>query len=481
MYLGLDLGTSGLKGMLIDERQNLIAVADAHYDVSHPHPGWSEQEPRAWVNAVEEILAELNATVPSAMAALKSISFSGHMHGAVLLDKSGEVLRPCILWNDTRSAKQASAMDSISAFRKISGNIVFPGFTAPKLAWVRDHEPEIFERLAMVLLPKDYLRFWLSGNYVMDMSDAAGTSWLDVGKREWSEELISATSLRPDQLPTLCEGTEVTGEIRSDLATKFSLPKSVKIVGGGADNAAAACGVGVVREGEGFVSLGTSGVLLAARDGFHPAPETAIHSFCHAIPNTWYQMGVILSATDSLNWLSKITGKSAGELAGSVTATSPSAVRFSPYLSGERTPHNDAVIRGAFTGLSVGTDTADLAQSVMEGVAFALRDNFEALKATGANLQSVLAMGGGSASEFWVQVISDLLNLPIELPKEGAFGAALGAARLALIGAENADPMGILIKPEIARVITPRSDLRNAYEDAYQDFAKVYPVLKSIQ
>ncbi len=481
MYLGLDLGTSGLKGMLIDAEQNVLAIADAHYSVSNPHDGWSEQNPRDWIAAVEDIFAKLNAAVPSKMSALKSISFSGHMHGAVLLDKNGDILRPCILWNDTRSAKQAADMDNQTAFREISGNIVFPGFTAPKLAWVQDNEPEIFLQLAMVLLPKDYLRLWLSGNNVMDMSDASGTSWLDVGRREWSSDLIPASKMRREQLPALCEGTDITGNIRSDIAQKWSLPKSVKIVGGGADNAVAACGVGVFREGEGFVSLGTSGVLLAARNGFHPAPQTAIHSFCHAIPDAWYQMGVILSATDSLNWLSKITGKSAAELAGSVNAAAPSSVRFSPYLSGERTPHNDADIRGAFTGLGIGTETSDLAQAVMEGVAFALRDNYEALKSTGANLQSLIALGGGAASQYWVQILSDLLDLRIEVPKEGAFGAALGAARLAMIGAEKANPIDVLNKPEIAKVILPRSKFQASYEDAYQKFTMTYPKLKAMQ
>ncbi|RWF14535.1 MAG: xylulokinase, partial [Mesorhizobium sp.] len=321
MYLGLDLGTSGVKALLIDAGQKVIGSGHGSLDVSRPHPGWSEQDPAHWLEACETAIAELKASHPKELATIKGIGLSGQMHGATLLDAGDKVLRPCILWNDTRSHVEAAALDADPRFRTLTGNIVFPGFTAPKLAWVKNNEPALFAQVAKVLLPKDYLRLWLTGEHISEMSDSAGTSWLEVGKRRWSSDLLTATSLDERQMPSLVEGTDQAGGLRGELASKWGIAAGIPVAGGAGDNAASACGMGTVGAGHAFVSLGTSGVLFAANASYLPNPESAVHTFCHALPDTWHQMGVILSATDSLNWLSEITGKSAGDLTGELGDT----------------------------------------------------------------------------------------------------------------------------------------------------------------
>ena len=482
MFLGLDLGTSGLRALLVRADGSVVGSAEATYPVSHPQSGWSEQNPADWVTACESVVAKLRAAHPQDWPDLSGIAVAGQMHGATLLDAKDDVLRPCILWNDTRSFAEATELDGQPGMREISGNIVFPGFTAPKLVWLARHEPKIFERVAKVLLPKDYLTFWLTGEHVSEMSDAAGTAWLDVEKRAWSPELLDASGMRMDQMPRLVEGSALAGRLRASLAQDWGISQPVAVAGGGGDNAVAACGVGALSEGDGFVSLGTSGVLLAAKDSFAPMPETAVHTFCHAIPETWYQMGVILAATDSLNWLARNLGQDAAALSKALgdRIDGPGKMRFLPYLSGERTPHNDSSIRGALLNLDIAHGPADLTQAVMEGVAFALRDNLEALKSTGTKLDRVLAIGGGAQSPYWVELCATLLDLPIDLPAKGEFGAAMGAARLAQCAATGAAPKDVMSAPEVARTVPPRPELQPAYEEAYQAFRATYPALKDL-
>lgn len=482
MYLGLDLGTSGVKALLIDGNQRIIGSANGALEVSRPHPGWSEQNPADWIKATETAIAGLKAAHAKELAAVKGIGLSGQMHGATLIDASGAVLRPCILWNDTRSYAEAVKLDADPRFRKLTGNIVFPGFTAPKLAWVAKHEPEIFAKVAKVLLPKDYLRLWLTGEYISEMSDSAGTSWLDTGARKWSAELLEATGLNESHMPSLVEGTDEAGTLRSELGAAWGISGKVVVAGGAGDNAASACGMGTVSEGHAFVSLGTSGVLFAANASYLPKPESAVHAFCHALPNTWHQMGVILSATDALNWYSGIAGKSAAELTTELgnTLKAPSGVTFAPYLSGERTPHNDAVIRGAFIGLGHESDRTVLTQAVLEGVSFAIRDNLEALKSAGTNISRVTAIGGGSRSEYWLASIATALNVPVDIPADGDFGAAFGAARLGLIAATGADPVAVCAAPQTARTIEPVSGLSGAYDAAYQRYRELYPAIRQL-
>ncbi|WP_435310980.1 xylulokinase [Primorskyibacter sedentarius] len=482
MFLGLDLGTSGLRALLVRADGSVVGSAEATYPVSHPQSGWSEQNPADWVTACESVVAKLRAAHPQDWPDLSGIAVAGQMHGATLLDAKDDVLRPCILWNDTRSFAEATELDGQPGMREISGNIVFPGFTAPKLVWLARHEPKIFERIAKVLLPKDYLTFWLTGEHVSEMSDAAGTAWLDVEKRAWSPELLDASGMRIDQMPRLVEGSALAGRLRASLAQDWGISQPVAVAGGGGDNAVAACGVGALSEGDGFVSLGTSGVLLAAKDSFAPMPETAVHTFCHAIPETWYQMGVILAATDSLNWLARNLGQDAAALSKALgdRIDGPGMMRFLPYLSGERTPHNDSSIRGALLNLDIAHGPSDLTQAVMEGVAFALRDNLEALKSTGTTLDRVLAIGGGAQSPYWVELCATLLDLPIDLPAKGEFGAAMGAARLAQCAATGAAPKDVMSAPEVARTVPPRPELQPAYEEAYRAFRATYPALKDL-
>lgn len=482
MYLGLDLGTSGLRALLVNDDGRPFASASQSYNVQHLHPGWSEQDPAHWVAALDAVMQELRAAHPMEVAAVAGIGVSGHMHGAVLLDDAGQVIRPCILWNDTRSHAEAAELDATPHVRDLSGNIVFPGFTAPKLRWVETHEPDAFARIKKVLLPAGYMNFHLTGDAFADMSDSAGTSWLDTGGRVWSDALLDAGHMQSGQMPRLVEGSEVGGVLRANLAAAWGMRPDVAVVGGAGDNAAAACGVGAMREGAGFVSLGTSGVLLVARDGYAPLPASAVHTFCHAVPAQWYQMGVILAATDSLNWLARMTGATPETLSTELDKpiSGPGRAAFLPYLSGERTPHNDSHIRGAFAGLDIGDDRSDLTQAVMEGVSFALRDCAEALRQTGARMDSLLAIGGGSASRFWVETIATLLNTPLDIPQAGDFGAALGAARLAMVGAGGGDPDQVMSRPPIAQTIEPVADLTAAYSDAYGAWRALYPALKDI-
>ena len=333
-----------------------------------------------------------------------------------------------------------------------------------------------------MLLPKDYLRLWLSGEHISEMSDSAGTSWLDTGKRQWSKPLLDATHMTEDQMPALTEGTHHAGTLRAELASRWGLPQGVVIAGGAGDNAASACGMGTVKAGHAFVSLGTSGVLFAANDSYLPNPESAVHAFCHALPNTWHQMGVILSATDSLNWLSSIAGKSAADLTTGLGEglRKPTGVTFLPYLSGERTPHNDAMIRGSFTGLGHESDVVVLTQAVLEGVSFAFRDCLHALQAAGTQLNRVTAVGGGSRSRYWLKSIATALGIPVDIPADGDFGAAFGAARLGLIAAEKANPHEVMSAPRTAESIEPVAKLKATYDEAYQRYRALYPAIKGV-
>jgi xylulokinase len=477
MYIGLDLGTSGLKGILMDEGQRVLAEATAPLTVERPAEGWSEQDPASWIAAAELVLGKL---AQQGLGGVKGIGLSGHMHGATLLDEGDRVLRPCILWNDTRSFAEAAALDAQPEFRAISGNIVFPGFTAPKLDWLRKHEPQIWAKVAKVLLPKDYLRLWLTGGHVSEMSDAAGTSWLNTGKRDWSDQLLGDCGLSRDQMPSLVEGSEVSGQLRGELASRFGMTASVVVAGGGGDNAASGVGVGVVRAGEAFVSLGTSGVLFAANDGYQPDPATAVHTFCHALPNTWHQMGVILAATDALNWYGRFVGQDAAALTGELGALqAPGKTVFLPYLGGERTPLNSASIRGAFTGLEHVTDRAAGTRAVLEGVTFAFRDCRDALAATGTKIENLLAVGGGSRSDYWLRAIATALDCPVSLPVAGDFGGAFGAARLALMAATGAGAE-IASLPQIEREVLPDPALTDAFDAGHARFRAAQTAIRSL-
>lgn len=479
MYIGLDIGTSSVKAILLGEDQSQIASATADLTVERPFPGWSEQDPGSWWTACQTVLDALKDQAPVDMAAVKGIGLSGHMHGATLLNEAGNPLRPCILWNDGRSGKQCEELTRKEPkFQSLGGNLVMPGFTAPKLQWVRENEPEIFARTAMVLLPKDFVRFMLTGDYAGDMSDSAGTLWMDVAKRDWCDDLLAATGLSRRQMPRLVEGSESSGTLKPDLRDRWGMQTAPVVAGGGGDNAASACGVGAVDPGSAFVSLGTSGVLFVTNDRFSPNVEGAVHAFCHAVPGTWHQMGVILSATDSLNWLARVVKASPEKLTAGLTGVSgPSQVSFLPYLGGERTPHNDVEIRAGFAGISHETDEMVLTHAVLDGVAFALKDCLDALSVAGTGIDRLLAVGGGSRSRVWLEIIASLLNVPVDVPVDGDFGASLGAARLgqaAVLGTTD----GIFARPEIKASIDPVASLSENYAEAYGRWRNLYPAFK---
>ena len=481
-WLGIDIGTSGIKALLTDPEGLVLAEKTVALGRSVPQSGWSEQDPGEWWQATLAAVDGLKAQAPSALADLRGIGLSGQMHGATLLDAEGEVLRPAILWNDGRAFAECAALEQAAPdLRAITGNIAMPGFTAPKLLWVARHEPEVFARVAKVLLPKDYLRYRLTGAFFSDMSDAAGTLWLDVAGRRWSGPLLEATGLSLDQMPELAEGSAPAGELGQALRFRWGISGPVVIAGGGGDNAASACGIGAVSPGRGFVSLGTSGVLFVSNDGFRPNTEGAVHAFCHAVPDTWHQMGVILSAADSLTWLGQLTGRTPADLAALAEAetSAPAEEIFLPYLSGERTPHNDPGLRGSFAGLSHLSDPARMARAVMEGVGFALRDCQQALLAGGAQINDLVAVGGGARSTLWLEIVATLLEQEISLPEAGDYGGAFGAARLARLAVTGEDPAEVCAPPPLAARIQPRSDLAEAYARQYQRFRALCPGIET--
>lgn len=434
MYIGIDLGTSGVKAILLNEQGDVVASHTEKLTVSRPHPLWSEQDPEQWWSATDRALKALGQQ--HSLREVKALGIAGQMHGATLLDEQQKVLRPAILWNDGRCDEECVMLENqVPQSRAITGNLMMPGFTAPKLLWVQRHEPEMFNQIDKVLLPKDYLRLRMTGDFASDMSDAAGTMWLDVAKRDWSDVMLAACKLTRAHMPALYEGSEITGTLLPDVAKAWGM-QEVAVVAGGGDNAAGAVGVGMMNAGQAMLSLGTSGVYFAVSDGFLSKPESAVHSFCHALPERWHLMSVMLSAASCLDWAAKLTGlasvpalidaaQQADELA--------EPVWFLPYLSGERTPHNNPQAKGVFFGLTHQHGPAELAQAVLEGVGFALADGMDVVHACGVLPASITLIGGGARSEYWRQMLSDISGLQLDYRTGGDVGPALGAARLAQI------------------------------------------------
>ena len=453
MDIGIDVGTSEVKALLLDDEQRVVGTAHAPLPISRPHALWSEQDPRDWWSATVAALGALRAARPAAYAAVRGIGLSGQMHGATLLGAHDRVLRPAILWNDGRSAAECAEFERREpASRRLAGNIAMPGFTAPKLLWVRKHEPEVFAAVRRVLLPKDYVRLQLTGEAVSDMSDAAGTLWLDVAARRWSEALLDATDLTTAQMPRLVEGSAASGTLRPAVAAELGLDASVVVAGGGGDNAASAAGIGVATPGTAFLSLGTSGVYFVANAAFSPAPERAVHAFCHCFPGTWHQMSVMLSAASCLAWLRGVThADSEAQLDAEAQSVADDDARpiFLPYLSGERTPHNDPQACGVFFGLTHDTTRASLARAVLEGVAFAFADGQDALVAGGARIERVSLVGGGSRSALWAQILADTLGRPLVRHQGSEVGAALGAARLARLARGSEAVAEVCVAPPV--------------------------------
>jgi len=484
MFLGIDVGTSGIKALLVDENQQEVASHTESLTVSRPHAGWSEQDPEDWWKATCRAIDVLHGQHPNAVAAIRGIGLSGQQHGAVLVDTSGHVLRPCILWNDTRSEAECALFEErFPLSREVTGNIAMPGFTAPKLLWVARHEPEIFARIRHVLLPKAWLRYRMTGEMIEDMSDASGTLWLDVAKRAWSPEALKATGLTLASMPTLCEDTAAAGYLSKDLTSRWGMASSPVFAGSAGDNAAGAVGLGAIRNGDAFISLGTSGVVWVTTNEFRAEHQSAIHAFCHAVPKTWHQMGVTLSAAASLAWWAKVCDVTERELLAELPErpARPSSVLFAPYLSGERTPHNDGTIRGGFIGLSHDTSRAELTQAVLEGVAFSFRDALEGLNASGSFFTEADVIGGGSRSPFWISILASVLGLRLHSLAHGEHGGAFGAARLARIAATGESVESVCTAPERISATDPNPELQGAYKQAYNRYRRIYPALRDIQ
>jgi xylulokinase len=434
MYLGIDVGTSAVKALIAGEDGRIVAQASEPLEVCGPRTGWSEQNPEDWWRASVAAVRRLPAR---SRRAVRTVGLCGQMHGATLLGRGDEVLRPAILWNDGRSAPQCVQLEQIEPrLRSITGNAAMPGFTAPKILWVREHEPDVYARIAHVLLPKDYVRLRLTGEYFTDPSDASGTLWLDVARRSWSAALLAATGLDERAMPAVIEGPSITANLTAAAAGALGLPR-VPVVAGGGDNAASAVGLGVQREGDAFLSLGTSGVLFVVTDQFRPNPDRAAHAFCHCLPGLWHQMAVLLSAGSALKWAVAVAGYDHFDAAireaqqRGLHAATP---LFLPYLSGERTPHNDVRARGVYFGLGTSTVRADLVAAAMAGVALAFADGLAVLREAGSRLRGVTLCGGGARIDWWGQMLATVLDLPLTRASRSEAGAALGAALLARLG-----------------------------------------------
>jgi xylulokinase len=479
VYLGLDLGTSGVKAILVDGDGGVAAQAEAPLEVARPRPLWSEQDPEAWWSAANAAVAALRRSAD--LAGLRGVGLSGQMHGATLLGADRRPLRPAILWNDGRSAEACRKLEAlVPASRAITGNRAMPGFTAPKLLWVRDYEPEVFARTRTVLLPKDYLRLRLTGDLATDASDASGTLFLDVAGRRWSERMLAACGLDERAMPRLHEGCEPTGRLRAEVAEAWGAPR-VPVAAGAGDQAAGAIGAGVVHPGQASLSLGTSGVCFVAGDRFLPNPERAVHAFCHALPRAWHQMSVVLSAASCVAWAARLTGAGgeAALLAEAERRGPPSRrVRFLPYLSGERTPHDDPDATGVFVGLTHDADRAELALAVLEGVAFALADGQEAILETGTPVAELAVIGGGARSPLWGRILASVLGRPLVYRAGGDLGPALGAARLARLAETGEAPAGVCTPPPALRTVEPEPALAAAYAERRSAFRDLYARLR---
>ena len=483
MYIGIDLGTSGIKVVLSNKNGQVIATSSAELSVSRPAPLHSEQDPKEWIEALHKSMQSL--LKEHSLSSVKAIGLSGQMHGAVLVDENASVIRPAILWNDGRSFTECKLLEAaVPNSKQITGNLMMPGFTAPKLLWIKHHEPHNFAKIAKVLLPKDYLRFAISGDYASDMSDSAGTLWLDVGKRCWNAELLAACSLTEAHMPTLYEGNQITGHLHPHLAESWGM-NAVPIVAGGGDNAAGAVGIGLTEPEQGMLSLGTSGVYFVVSDKYTSNPESAVHSFCHALPNKWHLMSVMLSAASCLSWFAEnIAKQTVSDLLaemGNNIEIKPNSPYFLPYLSGERTPHNNPHATGTFFGVTHETDKRALFFALIEGVSLAFAGSVEALHASGTQAKEIILIGGGAQYLGWRQILADVLNYPIKFCEAGEVGPGLGAARLAQLAVDKDTPFSEICKtPKTVAVYKPNQHTREMFAKRLSKFRAIYQQLSPL-
>ncbi len=482
-YIGIDLGTSAVKLLMMDESGCIVKIVSRPYPIEFPKPGWSQQNPKDWWTAVVSGLREMTAAVPAEKIA--GVSFGGQMHGLVILDKNDEVIRPAILWNDGRTGDETDELNTVIGKDKLfeyTGNIAFAGFTAPKLLWLKKHEPENFEKICKIMLPKDYIAYKLTGTFATDVSDASGMLLFDVKNRCWSEPMLKICGVRREQMAEVFESSAVIGHISASAASETGLPVRCIVAAGAGDNAAAAIGTGTIGEGGCNISLGTSGTLFISGKTFKADKSFGLHSFCHA-DGGYHLMGCMLSAASCNQWWSDgilQTSDYASEQA-KISRLGENHVFFLPYLMGERSPHNNPKARGTFIGMTMDTTREDMTQAVLEGVIFGLRDSFEIARALGLQPETTKICGGGAKSALWKKMAANILGIPVEVP-ENEQGPALGGAMLAAVAAgtfKNVFEASEKIV-RVSEVIEPDSSLVTKYEHKYHQFAEIYPALRNV-
>ena len=480
MFIGIDLGTSSVKAILINSNQNTLASHTEPIELLNPKNGYYEQNPEEWIKATFLCFEKIKQEKPKEFEIVQSLAISGQMHGATLIDKNYNILRNCILWNDTRSMNECIEMTSIYPnIEEESGNIAMPGFTAPKILWIKKYEPEIFKKIYKVLLPKDYLRFRLSGDFFTDMSDASGTLWFNVKNRNWSSDLINLTSLSEDNMPKLVEGTECSTYIDKKVANKFGFKNDVIIAGGAGDQAAGAAGSGVIYSNQSVISLGTSGVYFSPTDDYSSNAQKAVHSFCHCIPNTWHHMSVMLSATNCLDWLCNTLSIDIKTALQNIEELSLNDSNFEnlpfflPYLSGERTPHNNANIRGSFHLINTSTSKEALLYSVLEGITFGIKNGFEIVEEINQSTTETYLVGGGSKSNFWANLLSAAINKQIIIGEDSNLGPSLGVARLAMISTNHFSNKDVFKKMPIKKETSIDERLSNILNKRYKTWTEI--------
>lgn len=483
LYIGVDLGTSAVKLLLMDEKGEIKKIVSKEYPLFFPHPGWSEQNPKDWYEKSVEGIKELTADCDKSQVA--GISFGGQMHGLVILDKDDNVIRPAILWNDGRTTKETDYLNNVVGKEKLSeytANIAFAGFTAPKILWVKENEPENFAKIEKIMLPKDYLAYKLSGTFCSEMSDASGMLLLDVKNRCWSGEMMKICGIKEEQLPKLYESYDVVGTLKKEVASELSLPESVKVIAGAGDNAAAAVGTGTVGDGMCNISLGTSGTIFISSKNFGVDENNALHSFAHS-DGHYHLMGCMLSAASCNKWWMDeiLQTKEYGKEQSNIKKLGENQVFYLPYLMGERSPHNDPKARATFIGMTMDTSREDMTQAVLEGVAFALRDSLEVARSLGIQIERTKICGGGAKSPLWKQIIANVMNLKVDVI-ESEEGPALGGAMLAAVGCGEYVSVEAAAEAlvHVVDTVEPTQELVDKYEERYQKFKKIYPTVKGL-
>lgn len=484
MYLGIDIGTTATKAILADSDQHLLASATANYALQQPAPGISECDPMVWIDAIKKVVAELRRISRAEMNAVRAIGLSGQMHSIVVMDENNHIIRPAILWNDERGAEESRILQrDIADIGEITGVVPMQSFSASKLLWIKQKHPTDFARIRHILWAKDFVRFWLTGEFVTDMSDAGGSQLLDQQNRCWSDQIVNYLGLDRRCLPQLIEGTEISGTLRPTVAAELGLSAGIPVAAGGGDTPVGGLGLGCISEGTALISLGTGAVYYTAHETYYPQPKTLLHTFAHCVPDRWYRMAAMLNGASCLAWVARLCNEmDIGDLLRRVEARGNAVGRimFQPFLRGERTPHNDVAARGAFIGLDAECDAVDLAKAVLEGVAFSLRQGHELLTEGNDTLSFVGFIGGGARSLYWTRLIATVLNRPISIIQDAEFAASLGAVRLAMVASGNARLSDVAYLPNVLRTVDPDPNRVDAYSERFDQYLEIYPALRPL-